>query len=568
LKRADITGTDTVRSKSQKPMKQSTLSGLNCLLLASSLLGSGTAFSQAQEPPTTSPTVDDKQAEELAKRKVGGSLLPGVRSAFSYQTNASLEADGARSNSNDFLLEITPYIRAESKAPRLNYLLDYSITNIVRARGGDKILGRQRLQSNLNASVAGDWLWLDLGGLIASANNDPFGPLSSDPGISFTNVATIKTFSFSPYIRSRIGGFADSTWRYGFQTSKLTSINLNQAPRTHSLSSDIKGTQIDGGNWNWSWSGELQRRQYGNSNIDRKFSNASVYIVPTPSLRVSGSAIYDEISGVTSRDGKTRGIGPGVGIDWNPLDRTQLSVKASKRYYGNTASVDLYHSSSLFVFGANYSKGINGSIDSSIFSIEPGAALNPSAAITNNPAYRSLIAQNLRLGYGIPYGAGLVEDSFIKEQKAQLTGGIVGIRNSITLGASAIERASSIFVSAVPTGGSGPRGGGFGVSGRYVGLLRIYTGSLDHGYKFDARSNWLSSLSYTETETPSSVGLGSRSLTASTGFTTQITPDTQAGAGLRYTKGKLKNLPVQPDGSLTTKTFDNASIYGTVNVRF
>ncbi len=568
MKLADITGTDTVRSKLTKQTKRSTLEAAKWLLSASFAVVANVSFAQPQEPPTTSPTIDNKEADELAKRKVGGSLLPGVRSAFSYQTNASLEADGVRSNSNDFLLEVTPYIRAESKAPRLNYLLDYSLTNILRVRSGEKILGRQRLQSNLNASVAGDWLWLDLGGLIASVNNDPFGPLSADPGIAFTNVASIKTFSFSPYIRSRIGGFADSTWRYGFQTSKLTSINLNQAPRTHSLSSDIKGTQIDGGNWNWSWSGELQRRQYGNSNIDRKFSNASVYVVPTPSLRLSGSAIYDEISGVTSRDGKTRGIGPGIGIDWNPLDRTQLSVKASKRYYGNTASLDLYHSTSLFVFGANYSKGINGSIDSSIFSIEPGAALNPSSAITNNPAYQSLIAQNLRLGYGIPYAAGLVEDSFVKEQKAQLTAGLVGIRNSITLGVSAIERASSIFVSAVPTGGSSPRGGGFGVSGRYVGLLRLYTGTLDHSYKFDARSLWLSSLSYTESETPASVGLGSRSLSASTGFNTQITPDTQAGAGLRYTKGKYKNLPVQPDGSLTTKTFDNASIYGTVNVRF
>jgi uncharacterized protein (PEP-CTERM system associated) len=522
------------------------------------------AQSESQNLPQ-SPTVGS--SAELESKRKAGFLLPGVRTALSYSSNVSLESDTVDANGNvignpnragDFVLEISPYFRGESDSQRLKYKFDYSVSNLFRFKSGEKIIARHRFQGNTTASLAGDWLWLDASGLIANTYADLFGPLSVDPNVSFTNVAQIRSFSLSPYVRSRILGVADATFRYGLQWNGSTRNVPEQSKLINVFSADFRGSEVDGRNWNWSWGGEHTIRKLGSANITRNFSMGSAYWVPTPSIRLTASAVYDQIDGLVARNGDRKGLGPGLGIDWNPYDQGQIKISAINRYYGNSYNASISHSGNFVIGGLYFNRGASGSVDSTILSIDPGSVFG-SSSVTSNPLYRALVAQNLRLGFGIPYGSGLIEDTYILETRAGGSFGLIGIRNSLTANVYGTRRDTSLFVSTVPAGASGPRTGGVGFSGRFNGLIEILSANLDYAYKFDSRSTLNLSLSHLSVNAPTA-GFSSKSTTFSAGLATRITPDTQLGAGLRRTDGTGA-------GFSKTKYEDNA-VFGTVDLRF
>jgi uncharacterized protein (PEP-CTERM system associated) len=518
----------------------------------------GLSIAQAQSPTLVENSPRQISPDEIENKRKTGSLLPGVRSALTYSTNSNLENEGSPNRRSDFILEVTPYIRAESEAARFKYKLDYSVSNLYRAKTGDSIIGRQRLQSNITAALAGDWLWVDGSGLIANTVADLFGPLSADPNTSFVNSSQIRTFSLSPYIRSRLFGLAEGTFRYGLQWTDTSRNTIEQSKFIHTLSSDIRGSEVDGRNWNWSWGGEQTRRTFGTENVVRNFAIGSAYWVPVPSVRLTGSVVYDQIDRLKARNGDTKGLGPGFSIDWNPSDNTRLQAQTIRRYYGNSINSSLSQTGQFFVASLSYNKGAVGSVDSTVFSIDPGSVFS-NGAVSSNPTYRALIAQNLRLGYGIPYSAGLIDDTYVIEQKFGASIGLIGVRNSLTFNLYRNERNTDLFVTAVPGGGSGPRGGGVGISSRFNGIVIVLNGNVDYRYKFDARTNLNVGLSHSKNES-STIGFSSRSTTLSAGISTKLTADAQAGAGIRKTEG-------QTNGLSSTK-FDDASLYGTIDVRF
>lgn len=531
---------------------------LGLLFLASTFSAQAQIQTSPSDVTSINPLAGAPSVEELERRRKAGVVLPGVRSAISYSTNINLEDNGRPNKGGQFVLEVTPYVRAEADTARLKYRLDYSIANLVALDTGQRILGRQSLQSSVTASLSGDWLWVDASGIIANTYADLFGPLSADPNVSFVNSAQIRTFSISPFIRTRFGGIADGLFRYGIQWTDTSSGLVEQSRLNHVLSADIRGANVDGRNWNWSWSGEHTIRKFGNANVKRNFGIGSAYFVPTPSVRLTGSVLYDQIDGLVARNGARRGTGGGFGIEWNPLDSTQLNIKSNQRYYGNSTRFSLSHNSRFLVTSVDFSKGATGSLDSSIFSIDPGSVFG-NAAVSSSPLYRSFIAQNLRLGYGIPFGAGLIDDTYILEQKLGASLGLIGARNALTLNVSYSKRDTSLFVTVIPTGQSGPRGGGAGISGRYNGLIELGSASLDYRLKLDGRSTLNGTLTLNRSEAPTA-GFYSRSTTLSAGVQTKLTTDVQAGAGIRRTEGKTNGL--------TSTVFEESAIFGTVDVKF
>ncbi len=544
-------------SRAKKPVAKLTI----VAVVLTAALGAQVGLAQSIDPARDTP-VDP--ATDTANRRATGSLQPGVRTALRWSSNVNLETELTPSGapnpnkSSDFLLEVTPYLRAESEAARANYRIDYAIANVFRADGSQKILGRQQLNARGSYALDGEWLWLDGSGIIANTYADLFGPLSADPNTSFVNVATIRSFSLSPNIRTRIGSFADSIFRYTLQINDASANAVEQSRFVHILSGDVRGSERRARTWNWVWAGETSRRKFGTVNVDKSFTSGSLFWVPVPDLRLTGLVMFDDVNGLRARNGKTRGPGGGFAIDWNPLDRTEISAKSLRRYFGNSTVFSLKHSSRFVLANVLYSKGINESIDASIFSIDPGA-VSTNQPFLNNALYREFLAQNLRFGFGIPYGSGLISNTLIQQQRLGVSLGLTGLRNTITANLNRTIRDTSLFVTSVPATGSGPRGGTGGFSGRYIGVIEIDTGSLDYRYRLDGRSNLTLSLSHIHTRAPSA-GLQSMSSSVTAGFATKLTPDTEMGAGVRRSEGKTRGL--------TVGNFEDTTVYGTVDVRF
>ncbi len=513
----------------------------------------------AGAPPITSPVTDDKIAEDLEKRRKTGSLLPGVRTSTTYSTNYNLDARGVDSKSGDFIFLIAPYLRGESEAPRLRYKIDLGLNNLYRVRTGEKILGRLNLNSKFTAALAGDYLWLDGSGIIANTNRDLFGKLNSDPELAFTNVAQVRQFALSPYIKTRLGGFADTTLRYGLQYNDNSATVVEQSKLINTLSADIRGSDAESKNWNWSWGGEYSVRKFGQQDVTRRFSIGSVYWVPTPSVRLIGSGVYDQIDGVVGRDGKTRGFGPGIGVDLSISERTRAELKLIKRYYGTSNNFNFSHSGRNIYASASYAKGVSGSVDSGIFSIDPGSVFG-NYAVVNNPVYRSFLSENLRTSFGVPYGAGLINDTYILEQKLSTSVGVLGLRNSLTFNFYRTQRDTTIFVTILPGNLSGPRSGSIGsLSGNFNGVITLTSFGADYRYRFDARTAMVASYSFDKTSADSA-NLGSQTGSFKAGISTKLSPDLEVGGGIRYTKGKTTgDSPAE---------YDDKAIFGTVDLRF
>jgi uncharacterized protein (PEP-CTERM system associated) len=529
------------------------------VLLTLGTSGSDVHAQSQGDPAVLSPTVNNQTAEDLEKRKKTGSLLPGFRASTTYSTNANLDPRGVASTNGDFIVLLAPYLRGESEAPRLRYKIDLGLNNLYRVRSGEKILGRFNLNSKFTAALAGDYLWLDGSGVVANTNRDLFGKLNADPNIAFTNVAQVRQFALSPYFKTRLGGFAESTLRYGLQFNDNTANVVEQSKLIHTVSADIRGADSDSRTWNWSWGGEYSLRKYGQQDISRRFSIGSVYWVPTPSLRLTGSAVYDQVDGVKSRDGKVRGFGPGIGVDVSLSERTKADFKVIKRYYGTSNNFSFNHYSQSLYASANYSKGVTGSVDSGIFSIDPGSVFG-NYAVVNNPVYRSFLAENLRLGYGVPYGAGLINDTYILQKRAGGSIGLVGLRSSLTANLYRDSRDTTIFVTVLPSGLSGPRTGNIGtLSGNFNGVIDLTSASLDYRYRFDARSALVASYSLDKSKA-STANLGSQTGSVKVGISTKLSPDLEVGGGVRYTKGKVIGD--------TPSEFDDKAIFGTVDLRF
>jgi uncharacterized protein (PEP-CTERM system associated) len=557
--------TDTVmaRAKFRTAVLVAAINGA-CLQLEAQAQPSGQPQPAGQLQPATpdsliSPTVDNTLAADLEKRKKTGSLLPGVRSSLEYSTNYNLDARSVTSKNADFIGVIVPYLRAESESPRLRYKLDLGLNNVYRIRTKESILGRVNLQSKLTAAVAGDYLWVDATGIVANTNRDLFGKLDVDPNLAFTNTAQVRQVSVSPYLKSRLGGFADTTVRYGVQYNDNTATAFEQSKFIQTVSGDIRGVETNGRNWNWSVSGEFSRRKFGDNNVDRRFSIASLYWVPITALRLTGSGVFDQIAGVTSRDGKTKGFGPGIGIDLSLDEQTRAEAKLIKRYYGTSQNFNFSHYSKFMLASLSYNKGVAGSVDSGIFSIDPGSVYG-NYAVVNNPIYRTFLAESLRVGYGVPYGAGLIKDTFILERKLGGSFGLIGLRNTLTLNAYRNRRDTTIFAVTTPGLLTGPRAGTLpSLSGTYEGLITLTEFSLDYRYRFDSRTALLVSYSNLKNQADSAK-LASQTSSIKTGVSTKLTPDIEVGGGMRYSKSRISGDA--PSDS------DDKAIFGSIDFRF
>jgi uncharacterized protein (PEP-CTERM system associated) len=390
-------------------------------------------------------------------------------------------------------------------------------------------------------------------------------PISADPGGYDNNSTEIKGLQLSPNIRGVLFNSLPYSARYSFGN---TSGDFVGSPNSHTLAGQISGLERAGSNWNWSWTGEWQRRKFSPTvNSDRSYAAGSLFLNVVQDLRLSGGINFEQIQGYQGPNNRDYGYGPFVGFNWRPVENLTVDANWSKRYYANVWQVKANYKSGSLAFGFDASKSVQTSLDSSAFLFDGLGLISSSAGNAITPVTAALLQQNLFTSFGIPFSAALITDAEVVSRKIGTAIGLVGARNSLAFSFFDTRRestgASSLYRNGLlnSTRGQLLSGSASSSVGFFFSQFNTSSLSLNYQHRMDARSSLDIGLSATRYGVPSGLYTFNTQVTSLTGaVSTKLTPDVTAGFGARHS--------LQRSRGNYRQEYNESAIFGSIDMRF
>lgn len=263
--------------------------------------------------------------------------MPRVTVSETFTDNVGLSGGAKQAEQ---ITEISPGIRIQSNSARLTAYVDYALRNFIYAQGSQG----NGLQNSLNAfgnlTAIDKWAFVDFSGQISQQSISAFGPQSTGTGSTNSNSTETATFRVSPYVRGRLGSFADYSLRYAHSETRASSSVTTNAVVDQFIATLSGTTPITV--LSWSLDANRQTSTFGSG---RKSENdllqARLKLRVNPQFSLTGS-LGAEANDFASLNKESRSTF-GYGADWNPTDRTQLSVFRERRFFGNGHRISLNH---------------------------------------------------------------------------------------------------------------------------------------------------------------------------------------------------------------------------------
>ena len=381
----------------------------------------------------------EEQQQPEARAPRAWSIVPLVSVQETYTDNVGLRSTDRRS---DWVTDVSSGVRVEGRTARLNLHLDYRLHELLYARASGATQTQQELNSRMSLTAVENLLFVDMDGAIFRQPLSPLGTQSAAAYSINSNSVETSSYRFSPYLRSRLGGYVDSEVRYS-------------KSQTHADSSIASGLTVDA--WSgrfvgdtmfsvlgWALDVSQQRSQYsrGPTN-DSEQVRGMLNVRVTPELKLSaslGKERNDYLS-ATMESYDTRG----VGFEWHPTQRTNISVFREKRFFGNGHTIALSHKWSQSVISYTDNRNVsttptqNNAVNLGVTNYDfknaeymatipdPVArAAAVAAFFAANPAY----APNALIG---TLSANLLTSQATAQRRQQLSYLIQGVRNDLTI---------------------------------------------------------------------------------------------------------------------------------------
>jgi uncharacterized protein (PEP-CTERM system associated) len=295
----------------------------------------------------------------------GGFALPA--SALDWRFEPSIDASAtltdnaghaASDESEALILRVAPGFTLRSvDSRRVQAGMRYGLSGVARF-GDDQ---NDSIFHNLNAfgkaELVDDFVFIDASARVSQELIDLLGS-PADASIDDNNRATVGTYSVSPYVRKRLGTFADTELRY----TASGAIFENDVAGTSTVNAVAarltSGTRFD----DMSWSVDYSLRDATNrDDVDTTFESASLTLgyALTRKFRVFGTAgqewnDYPHIAG-TDIDGAFYSVGFG----WSPSRRTSIEASVGDRYLGNTYSLTASHRTRVTNWNVSYAEDLS-----------------------------------------------------------------------------------------------------------------------------------------------------------------------------------------------------------------
>lgn len=285
-------------------------------------------------------------------------FTPTLNSTATLTDNVKQSANNRESA---LILSVTPGFTLVSEGSRrVQATVGYGVSGVARF-GGDKSTDvNHNLSAMGKAELVEDFLFLDGTARISQELISLLGS-PADANTNSSNRATVGTYSFSPYIKKRLGTFATAQARYthsGAIFGDNAGSNISANALTASLGS---GTQFNDINWSLDYS--LREAEYANNGTTRASSStfestsATLGYALSRKFRVFGTVGRDSNDFINAS--QSNGNFYMAGFGWSPSRRTSLDASAGKRFLGNTFALSLLHRSRFSHWNIKYSENVS-----------------------------------------------------------------------------------------------------------------------------------------------------------------------------------------------------------------
>ena len=349
-------------------------------------------------------------------------------------TNNDIAAPHGRSEA---ITQLSAGLVAGMQSARTQASVDYALSALFHARD----TGRNTSQNTLSASLRSEW-YERQGFLTASASirQGAVSAFGAQPGLSTlpsANVTEVRSLQAAP----RWEGFLGPHLRFGVNAAAgLTDAKNTDTGDSSNSALGIRLSPARPGPLGWSVIASRNHSGFDagkGSGSSRVFATASYPLIDLD-LRLSGSAGWER-SDVASSQGQS-GTTYGLGFDWTPSPRTQVSVNWDRRAFGETYRLAASYRTPLTVWSLNGSRALTDT-GSSLLAGARAALFNlyfsdpRFVALAADPVQRTALVEAFidALPQSALSDAGFLRSSATLDQQASLSAAMRLQRGSVTV---------------------------------------------------------------------------------------------------------------------------------------
>ena len=221
----------------------------------------------------------------------------------------------------------------------------------------------------------------------------------------------------------------------------------------------------------------------------------------------------------------------GVGFDWSPTERTQISVSRENRFFGNSNSFSFAHRTegSAWKYSESKDATVQTNQQSSTLGTNYDLLFSLYSSAIPDPVLRAGFVNALLSANGIPPN-GLIQGGFLSngvtlQHRRELSFALLGARNTVTFSASQSQSESL----------SQGAGTGFYLGAGFSNAqsIRQRTASINWSHKLTGLSSLTGSYAHMNSRGTGTSSLETTQQMFNVNYMTQLGPKTNAGLGVR-----------------------------------
>ena len=281
------------------------------------------------------------------------SLVPSISIREVLTSNVRLESNNPRS---ELITQVSPGLRLSSQSGRLTGSLDYSLNGILYAResSANEVQHALRAQGSLEAIEK--WAYVDASASVSQQSISAFGSRSPDTALIDSNRSEVVSYQVSPFVRGRLGGFANYEARWSWATTSSQRSSADSTSQTTSL--QLNSDPATFARLGWSAAYSRQSSEFGSRGSRSSDSvNGTLFYSVSPELRLQASAGRE--SNDLTAEGRDQSSTWGWGGTWIPTKRTSVDFKRDHRFFGNSSNIRLQHRMARSVWTFSSGKDVN-----------------------------------------------------------------------------------------------------------------------------------------------------------------------------------------------------------------
>ena len=282
-------------------------------------------------------------------------VTPRLNVSGTYTDNVNLAPRG--SEKSDFVINVSPGVSVTKEGARVKANVNYSLQNLIYLNDSSRNTSNHRLGAAANAELVKQFFFLDANASVSQQNISLLGPVGLDNTSTTGNLATVSTYSLSPYLQHRFGMFASTELRY---THDAVSNSTGSVADSTSDSVDMKlnsGTSFNDLSWGLNYHKQKVNYTQTTDTEFESYSGTLGYLL-TRKFRIFGTT-GEEKNNFQTSGSRADGSFWNAGFSWAPTSRTSISASTGHRFFGKTYSLSVDHRTRRTSWNAAYSESLS-----------------------------------------------------------------------------------------------------------------------------------------------------------------------------------------------------------------